>query len=1248
MFPAFKMIQYIFMVAQLSHAVSRRFYTNPNSNPFGDFALGSGYDMTRYEPTGNHIFLEGTEGITYDLMPTTNSQTRCDLVTSAKELTDKLNVRGEVSVTYNFISGSGFVDFDQKEEQMRRKSYYICTIDRTLFTVSINAPVISDDMTPTERERYLPVDFAHQTDRDILRERIGDYHVQSITYGRRYQTEVELTYTNENAYQKISGEIQANIGVGALSVSAKVAVDLESESREEDFSMVLASEAFGFLEEEPLFLPSTTDSEGRTVEQQVEDMITRNLNAFNQVDLNSNLQAQTGLNKITLFQELGDAYPLSYTVAPNNRYYSPLIPLTPLEEQRLVKHVDVAYNIKRELQDLEITIEQRAERLFQNYQLLSGATELSMVFLQVRQQITDEILELHAEVDEYLEQTPHQLAEKDVYRWAFDSSDKTLQHTSLDVFATEVYQLMGMDDAPMEEDANPVGATCLFNGIQATLDRGLESERQQKFAGRVIFGDMTVRHVLFDMNGKVVSLGFIDHTYEEYRPEYIDCPDEVGETCHELVFVREDCTLLKTGDKVWFAEGRYVIDKIGSDEHIAQGHVVKEKLTNIRIKLKSEDVDRDTIVVLTDEHIGDVTLRGFQNSYDLTQDLARRLMFSYGYVCDSGGFSATEAKMVCTHLGYANLRDFQTGQEIPSSNAWGRPFVTLWDLQCSEFAMDLSECDYKTGELSDGDWEKCGSRNGIFIFCSDEHLEEDDVKITITTMSTEGCVLQNWEGKREPEEICRGESSDQLDAVANVRIEGDVCLMMYQGGDVRCVIRGENGENYDMTQAIVRDRWCYESFDSESFPAELELVSQYPNGKGCLDTETSLVNLEYIEVNTCAEGKALGLCQDNYTPEASPANDNGVSEEDFRSDLQDFRDICIKTCDICPEVVTPQYYMINIMNEESEDHIPTKVTLLVDDMVIYSHNFRGAEIIAFGNAICGSKIQLMFEPEEPYTPEQVTCRTQDVRGTRMENNIGFVYGEVDISFSCTGTLDYQVHETAGDLSCRSGYEEITTEAECQSAAAALGYEFSGDLLINNPNRMPYCWIGQGTRVNFNHNADTGSNFADTPARILCQLSRGPLVDIGSDGCTANSPCGQCEGDCDNDADCGAGLRCFLRDTSFELIPGCSAGGSGDIPTHDYCYAPESCYTEEKEVKCQYTADAFIGDGGERFDVAGVEHCKRVCWEALECNAFSYVYSGVHSGGINEIGSGACYYRSGIANANEANEQRSCFRVDRQC
>eukprot|EP00492_Amphilonche_elongata_P004770 TRINITY_DN5134_c0_g1_i1.p1 TRINITY_DN5134_c0_g1~~TRINITY_DN5134_c0_g1_i1.p1 ORF type:complete len:182 (+),score=19.02 TRINITY_DN5134_c0_g1_i1:104-649(+) len=136
--------------------------------------------------------------------------------------------------------------FCQKEEKMRRKSYYMCTIDRTLFTISVNTPVITSNMTYEEKDKFLPSDFAREQDITKLREQIGEYHIQSITYGRRYQTEVELTYTSEDTYQKIAGEIEASIGVGALTVSAKVSVEVESENKEEDFSMVLASEAFGF------------------------------------------------------------------------------------------------------------------------------------------------------------------------------------------------------------------------------------------------------------------------------------------------------------------------------------------------------------------------------------------------------------------------------------------------------------------------------------------------------------------------------------------------------------------------------------------------------------------------------------------------------------------------------------------------------------------------------------------------------------------------------------------------------------------------------------------------------------------------------------------------------------------------------------------------------------------------------------------------------------------------------------------
>ena len=60
---------------------------------------------------------------------------------------------------------------------------------------------------------------------------------------------------------------------------------------------------------------------------------------------------------------------------------------------------------------------------------------------------------------------------------------------------------------------------------------------------------------------------------------------------------------------------------------------------------------------------------------------------------------------------------------------------------------------------------------------------------------------------------------------------------------------------------------------------------------------------------------------------------------------------------------------------------------------------------------------------------------------------------------------------------------------------------------------------------------------------------------GGSACTASNKCGKCEGDCDSDNDCAAGLKCFQRSNSAELVPGCEAGGSGDVGSTDYCYEP---------------------------------------------------------------------------------------------
>eukprot|EP00980_Cylindrotheca_fusiformis_P017051 scaffold5231_cov83-Cylindrotheca_fusiformis.AAC.6 len=57
--------------------------------------------------------------------------------------------------------------------------------------------------------------------------------------------------------------------------------------------------------------------------------------------------------------------------------------------------------------------------------------------------------------------------------------------------------------------------------------------------------------------------------------------------------------------------------------------------------------------------------------------------------------------------------------------------------------------------------------------------------------------------------------------------------------------------------------------------------------------------------------------------------------------------------------------------------------------------------------------------------------------------------------------------------------------------------------------------------------------------------------------TDSFPLGRCEGDCDSNDDCEAGLICFQRDEN-ESVPGCS-GGSSDGSRTDYCI-----YDEEKD------------------------------------------------------------------------------------
>jgi len=55
-------------------------------------------------------------------------------------------------------------------------------------------------------------------------------------------------------------------------------------------------------------------------------------------------------------------------------------------------------------------------------------------------------------------------------------------------------------------------------------------------------------------------------------------------------------------------------------------------------------------------------------------------------------------------------------------------------------------------------------------------------------------------------------------------------------------------------------------------------------------------------------------------------------------------------------------------------------------------------------------------------------------------------------------------------------------------------------------------------------------------------------------CTVSQPCGKCQGDCIQDADCVSNLVCFHR-TLGEPVPGCISGGSGDFVQANYCHEP---------------------------------------------------------------------------------------------
>lgn len=311
-------------------------YINEKSNSFGDFSLGAGFDINRFEPLTQHVFKEFvddgvTNGVTYDFVPVKKSTTRCGIVRTERDITEKLMLSGEASIQKTTMSGSGFLKYDQSTEKMEKVVYYTCVVDRGLFTVSVNPPQVNLDANPEALSEVLPQHLVNLNDEETFIEMAGDYHVRSVTYGRRYKAEVMMTYQHDETYESLVGELEVEYGVAGLTIAAQVNWDWAEENSHTDMRMSASSESYGFIPPETLQFPSgittVTEDDGTTIDltpfQFVERQLKINLEKMDEMDAESSQYvADTGLTRKELFQKLGDAYPISYSIAKNQPFYS--------------------------------------------------------------------------------------------------------------------------------------------------------------------------------------------------------------------------------------------------------------------------------------------------------------------------------------------------------------------------------------------------------------------------------------------------------------------------------------------------------------------------------------------------------------------------------------------------------------------------------------------------------------------------------------------------------------------------------------------------------------------------------------------------------------------------------------------------------------------------------------------------------------------------------------------------------------
>ena len=128
--------------------------------------------------------------------------------------------------------------------------------------------------------------------------------------------------------------------------------------------------------------------------------------------------------------------------------------------------------------------------------------------------------------------------------------------------------------------------------------------------------------------------------------------------------------------------------------------------------------------------------------------------------------------------------------------------------------------------------------------------------------------------------------------------------------------------------------------------------------------------------------------------------------------------------------------------------------------------------------------------------------------------------------------------------------EVNGNGDCYGDGYGYGSNPNGFYGFGN------CNSGDGSSTVY-YGPDGTHSCSSLKAWVYAGASPPPPVPLtngvnGADGCGAGK-CDRCEGDCDSDSDCKAGLTCFQR-SGYVSVPGCSGGGTSG---YDYCWQPTS-------------------------------------------------------------------------------------------